>query len=120
MRFRISVVILSVLAVLVLAAAAFGGKPAPVFFFAHRENAAPPAETGDRAREEEGKINLNLATEEDFLALPDFPLSLARDIVTAVRRQPLHFLEDVKIFRGVGDKRFRQIERVFFIPQGAD
>ncbi|WP_171910709.1 helix-hairpin-helix domain-containing protein [Rossellomorea aquimaris] len=73
-----------------------------------QENAASPGE--------DGKINLNEASQEDFETLPGIgPAKAAAFVQYRDENGPFTRIEDIKDISGIGDKTFEKLKELIFV-----
>lgn len=62
-----------------------------------------------------GGLDLNAATRKELMALPGISASLADAIIAQREKQAFHFLEDLRMVRGIGDKRLETLREHGFV-----
>ena len=94
---------------LTLAAVLCAAAPAPVV-------AAPKAEAGAKADAHAEPIDLNQATEADFVAVPGIGPALAQKIVEFRKQNgPFKSVEDLLKVRGIGERSFEKLRHYFVV-----
>ena len=59
-------------------------------------------------------ININTAAKDQLMALPGINSALADAIIAQRGIQPFHFLEDLRIIKGIGEKRVEALRNVAY------
>lgn len=59
-------------------------------------------------------LNLNAASREQLMTLPGISASLAEAIIAQRSIRPFRFLEDLKVIKGIGDKRVEALRDVAY------
>lgn len=67
---------------------------------------AKPAQAG---------VNLNTATLEELMALPGIGETLAEAVIKQRTIHPFHFLEDLRMVNGFGDKRIEELRGLAYV-----
>ena len=75
-------------------------------------SAAPRPVSGNPAG-----LNLNIATREELMTLPGISAGLADAIIAQRSVRPFSFLEDLKVIKGIGDKRVEALRGVAYIGE---
>ena len=60
-------------------------------------------------------LNLNTASKEALIALPGISASLADAIIAQRNIRPFSLLEDLKVIKGIGDKRVEALREVAYV-----
>lgn len=63
-------------------------------------------------------INLNTAAREELMALPGMSGSLADALIAQRGLMPFHFVEDLDIVRGIGEKRLGMLVQHGYVGEG--
>lgn len=64
-------------------------------------------------------LNLNAATQEELMTLPGISASLADAIIAQREVRPFSFVEDLKVIKGIGDKRVEALREVAYVEPSA-
>ncbi len=59
-------------------------------------------------------MNINTATKDQLMTLPGINSALADAIIAQRGIQPFHFLEDLRIIKGIGEKRVEALREVAY------
>ena len=62
-------------------------------------------------------LNLNTATREQLMTLPGISKSLADAIIAQRSIRSFSFMEDLKIIKGIGDKRVEALREVAYVGE---
>ncbi|MGI6725733.1 MAG: ComEA family DNA-binding protein [Christensenellales bacterium] len=63
----------------------------------------------------QGLLNLNTATKEQLMSLPGIGEQLAERIIRQRALHPFHFVEDLRVVSGFGDKRIAALRELVYV-----
>ncbi len=82
--------------------------------FAAGGETLPPAPPRPVSGNPDG-LNLNTATREQLMTLPGISAALADAIIAQRVIRPFSFIEDLKVVKGIGDKRVEALREVAYV-----